>query len=193
MLAPGAGGSYTPAPAAPSPVEHPREARSWEVGCNGIPPPALSWVPPQSWFSPFFPAGIIPTPSLVFPCSSCQGTSPVPEGPALIPHSPGIPACLPSSSSLPGDPSLPPLLFFAPWGSQLASPLLLHSLGISQLASPITSRSAPALPSRAGGDRVHHHPVQLHVQQQLRWRDEPPPDPHHCDPGNQRVSCASRV
>ena len=40
----------------------------------------------------------------------------------------------------------------------------------------------------AGGDGVHHHPLQLHVQQQLRGGHEPPAHPHHHHPGDPGVS-----
>ncbi|XP_070260038.1 tumor protein p73 isoform X1 [Myotis yumanensis] len=43
-----------------------------------------------------------------------------------------------------------------------------------------------ALRAPPGGDGVHHHPVQLHVQQQLRGGHEPPAHPRHHHPGEPR-------
>lgn len=43
-------------------------------------------------------------------------------------------------------------------------------------------------PRVVGGHGVHHHPVQLHVQQQLCGRHEQETHPHHNHPGNQGVS-----
>lgn len=120
---------------------------------------------PQSLYSPLFPAGTVPTP--LFP-SAPREASPQ--------SSPARPATAPAPGQEPGGPSLPP-------------PSLP---GGPSLSPPTTPRSAPALPSRAGGDRVHHHPVQLHVQQQLRGRHEQEAHPHHHHPGDQRVSgCGS--
>ncbi|XP_045884060.1 tumor protein p73 isoform X1 [Meles meles] len=44
-----------------------------------------------------------------------------------------------------------------------------------------------SLRAPAGGDRIHHHPVQLHVQQQLCGGHEPAAHPHHHHPGDPRV------
>lgn len=46
----------------------------------------------------------------------------------------------------------------------------------------------PTLLSCAGGDRIHDHPVQLHVQQQLCGRHEPAAHPHHHHAGDPGVS-----
>ena len=50
-----------------------------------------------------------------------------------------------------------------------------------------TAQLLPA-PPVAGGDRVHHHPLQLHVQQQLCRGHEPAAHPHHHHPGDTGVS-----
>lgn len=85
-----------------------------------------------------------------------------------------------SPQSSPTHPAEVPAPHQEPWGPSLPPPL-------------ITPCSVPALPSWAGGDRVHHHPVQLHVQQQLRGRNEQEAHPHHHHPGDKRVSgCQSR-
>lgn len=53
-------------------------------------------------------------------------------------------------------------------------------------------RHSPAVSfSSSGGDRIHHHSVQFHVQLELRGRNEQTPDSHHRHPGNQRVSRAA--
>lgn len=59
-------------------------------------------------------------------------------------------------------------------------------------AFTLSSVSAPL--SWAGGDRVHHYPVQLHVQQQLCGRNEQETHPHYHHPGDERVSgCRSTI
>lgn len=126
--------------------------------------------------------------------AGCNGRSPLvlpwgnPRAPAVLVQTPlpgwdrphaTLPWCSPAHpAKAPAQPASPPL----------------HSPGGPSLPSPChDSRSVPALPSRAGGDRVHHHPVQLHVQQQLRGRNEQEAHPHHHHPGDERVSgCRSR-
>lgn len=50
--------------------------------------------------------------------------------------------------------------------------------------------SPPPLP--VGGDGIHHHPVQLHVQQQLCGGHEPAAHPHYHHPGGPGVSLWAR-
>lgn len=54
-------------------------------------------------------------------------------------------------------------------------------------AHVLTAQLLPDPPA-AGGDRVHHHPVQLHVQQQLCRGHEPAAHPHHHYLGDAGVS-----
>lgn len=48
--------------------------------------------------------------------------------------------------------------------------------------------AVPPLLLCVGGDRIHHHPVQLHVQQQLCGGHEPAAHPHHHHTGDPGVS-----
>lgn len=55
----------------------------------------------------------------------------------------------------------------------------------------LTPRPSPCFPC-VGGDGIHHHPVQLHVQQQLCGGHEPATHPHHHHPGDPGVSLSAR-
>lgn len=84
----------------PSPVKQPRASRSWEAGCKGRSLLVLPWGNPRAPRSPRADPssrlGSSPRhPSLVLPCSPCQGASL---------------ACLPSSSLRRGgaQPAFPP-------------------------------------------------------------------------------------